>query len=81
NSKINNHLQIEKAYNVWIYEDFQPLLDDNMKDTKEAQYLEFLDICENLKKIFDEILGYSNNMDGFIIIEEKDIYLLENAFT
>ncbi|KAF0449310.1 von willebrand factor type a domain protein [Gigaspora margarita] len=51
-----------------------------MKDAKEAQHPAFLDIHENLKKMFDKISGCSNNMDNFIIVEEKDVHLLENAF-
>ncbi|CAG8825169.1 42045_t:CDS:2, partial [Gigaspora margarita] len=52
----------------------------DMKDAKEAQHPAFLDIRENLKKMFDEIPGCSNNMDDFMIVEEKDVHLLENAF-
>ncbi|RIB03906.1 hypothetical protein C2G38_729800 [Gigaspora rosea] len=50
----------------------------DMKDAKIAQRPAFLDIRENLKKMFDETPGY--DMNDFIIVEEQDVHLLENAF-
>ncbi|CAG8777218.1 15058_t:CDS:2, partial [Acaulospora morrowiae] len=33
-----------------------------------------------LKKMFNEIPNCSDDMDNFMIVEERDVYLLENAF-
>ncbi|CAG8560152.1 2939_t:CDS:10 [Gigaspora margarita] len=52
----------------------------DMKDAKKAQNLAFLNILDSLKKMFNEILG-SYDMDDFMIVEERDVHLLENAFT
>ncbi|KAF0535876.1 interferon-induced very large GTPase 1-like [Gigaspora margarita] len=51
----------------------------DMKDAKIAQRPAFLDIRENLKKMFDEIPG-CYDMGDFIIVDEQDVHLLENAF-
>ncbi|CAG8681203.1 26708_t:CDS:2 [Dentiscutata erythropus] len=52
----------------------------DMKDAKEAQRPAFLDIRQNLKKMFKEIPGCYYDMDDFMIVEERDVHLLENAF-
>ncbi|CAG8555189.1 15288_t:CDS:2, partial [Racocetra fulgida] len=53
----------------------------DMIDAKRAQAPAFIDICESLKRMFDEIPGCSYDMDEFMIVEERDVHLLENAFT
>ncbi|CAG8494559.1 5022_t:CDS:2, partial [Dentiscutata heterogama] len=52
----------------------------DMVDAKTAQQPAFKDICESLKKMFYEIAdGF--DMNDFMIVEEQDVHLLENAFT
>ncbi|CAG8749507.1 17363_t:CDS:2, partial [Acaulospora colombiana] len=53
----------------------------DMKDSKKAQHTAFCGIYESLKKMFEEIPDSSYDMDDFMIVEEKDVHLLENAFT
>ncbi|CAG8842841.1 8131_t:CDS:2, partial [Gigaspora margarita] len=53
----------------------------DMKDAKSAQGPAFLDIRENLRKMFQEIPGCAFDMEDFMIVEEKDVHLLENAFS
>ncbi|CAG8470533.1 14980_t:CDS:10, partial [Racocetra fulgida] len=52
----------------------------DMKDAKHAQSPAFKNIRDDLKKMFDEIPGGSHDIDDFMVVEEQDVHLLENAF-
>ncbi|RIB03909.1 hypothetical protein C2G38_2048886 [Gigaspora rosea] len=51
----------------------------DMKDAKKAQQDTFSNIRGSLKMMFNEIPG-CYEMDDFMIVEERDVHLLENAF-
>ncbi|CAG8751893.1 4386_t:CDS:2, partial [Racocetra persica] len=53
----------------------------DIKDARSAQSPAFCDIRKNLRKMFQEIPGCAFDMEDFMIVEEKDVHLLENAFS
>ncbi|CAG8478301.1 4847_t:CDS:10 [Dentiscutata heterogama] len=69
-----------------IKRNFKPrinfVLRDMMEvDTRNAQQYAFNNIREGLKKMFNEIPGCAYNMENLMMLEEKNIHLLENAFS
>ncbi|CAG8547790.1 9731_t:CDS:2, partial [Racocetra fulgida] len=67
-----------------IKRNFKPKINFVLRDMIDAisvQQTAFNDIREGLKKMFTEIPGCAYSMEGLMIIEEKNIYSLENIFS